>query len=85
VLERNCEGGDFLFLQMEEKAVMNVWLLRKVEVLVAHYLVENKILQHLTHILDSANILVLLILLPAKQKQNAHISFHCPLWNKIYD
>jgi hypothetical protein len=42
------------------------------EVPVVHYLVENKILQHPTHILSSANTL-LLIVLPAKQKQNAGI------------
>jgi hypothetical protein len=42
----------------------------------AHYLVVYEILQRPTHILSSENALVLLILLPAKQKQNAGISFH---------
>lgn len=71
--ERASEWGE-LFLQMAEKRA-----LRKVEALFAHYLVGNKIPWHSIHILSSANILVLLIILPAKQNQNTHISFHRPL------
>jgi hypothetical protein len=51
-------------------------LLAKVEDSNAHYLIEYGILQHPTHILSSENALVLLMVLPAKQKQNAGISFH---------
>jgi hypothetical protein len=51
-------------------------LLEKVEGCNAHYLVEYEILQHPTHILSSENALVPLIVLPAKQKENAGISFH---------
>jgi hypothetical protein len=56
--------------------------LGRIEVCFAHYLVENKILRHPRHILSNANSLVLHILLPAKQKQNADISFHHPSQNK---
>jgi hypothetical protein len=42
-------------------------LLIRIEVLVAHYLVENEFPWHATHVLSSAETLVLLIALPAKQ------------------
>jgi hypothetical protein len=43
-------------------------LLGKVEHLVVHYLVENKISWHPTHILSCVNTLIMLIVLPAKQE-----------------
>jgi hypothetical protein len=56
-------------------------LLVKAEGPFAHYLVENKIAWHCTHVLSSASTPVPLTLLPAKQNQKATISFHHPLQN----
>jgi hypothetical protein len=44
-------------------------MLENVEIMYAHYLVENKISWHPTHILSSARTVIPVILLPAKQKQ----------------
>jgi hypothetical protein len=43
-------------------------MLEDVEICCAHYLVENKISWHPTHILSSVRTLILLVVLPAKQK-----------------
>jgi hypothetical protein len=45
-----------------------VWMLGNVEVCYAHYLVENEISWHPTHILSSAMTLMTLVVLPAKQQ-----------------
>jgi hypothetical protein len=51
------------------------WKLRKVGVLVAHYLVENGLLWHHTHILSCAKTQIPLVVLPAKQNKMAFVSF----------
>jgi hypothetical protein len=56
-------------------------MLVNVEVSCVHYLVENKIAQHCTHVLSSASTLMPLTILPLKQNQKATISFHHPLPN----
>jgi hypothetical protein len=57
-------------------------LLVKVEVSCGHYLIENKIAWHCTHVLSSTSTPMPLTALPAKQNQKATISFHHPLLNK---
>jgi hypothetical protein len=50
-------------------------LLLKVEISCAHYLIENKIAQHCTHVIPSASTPVPLTILPAKQNQKLLLVF----------
>jgi hypothetical protein len=57
-------------------------LLGKLEGRFAHYLVENKIAPHCTHVLSSSSAPMPPTVLPAKQNQKSTFSFHHPLPNK---
>jgi hypothetical protein len=70
--------GEFEVPEEEECSM----LLVKVEVPCAHYLAENKIAWHCTHVLSSTSTPMPLTILPAKQNQKGTISFHHPRPNK---
>jgi hypothetical protein len=69
IAQRRRGGGMMEYVAIEE-------LLVKAEDPFAHYLLENKIARHCTHVLSSALIPMPLTVLPAKQNQKAAISFH---------